>query len=78
MAAGTVAPCVADDVRPDVRPDELAILELLAAGRTIAQVAEELHFSRRTVERRLTQLRSCLDATTNQSLVARARELRLV
>ncbi len=61
-----------------LRRDELATLELLAAGRTIAQVADELHYSRRTVERRLAALRERLDATTNQALLSRARELQIV
>lgn len=65
----------AADDRPDLRGDECAILELLVAGRTIAQVGQELHFSRRTVERRLTGLRARLGVTTNQALVGRAREL---
>ncbi len=60
---------------PDLRDDERAILELLVAGRTIAQVGQELHFSRRTVERRLADLRGRVAVTTNQALVGRAREL---
>ena len=60
---------------PELRGDERAILELLVAGRTIAQVGLELHFSRRTVERRLAALRGRLGVTTNQALVGRAREL---
>ena len=63
---------------PSLRRDELATLELLAAGRTIAQVADELHYSRRTVERRLAALRGQVGVATNQGLVARARELRIV
>jgi DNA-binding NarL/FixJ family response regulator len=63
---------------PSLRRDELATLELLAAGRTIAQVADELHYSRRTVERRLAALRERVGVATNQGLVARARELQLV
>lgn len=61
----------------DLRDDERAILELLVAGRTIAQVGQELHFSRRTVERRLAELRERTGLTTNQALVGRARELGL-
>ena len=60
---------------PELRGDERAILELLVAGRTIVQVGQELHFSRRTVERRLAGLRGRLGVTTNQALVGRAREL---
>ncbi len=63
---------------PHLRRDELAALELLAAGRTIAQVAHELHYSRRTVERRLAALRDRIGVATNQGLVARSRELRIV
>ena len=60
---------------PELAGDERAILELLVAGRTIAQVGQELHFSRRTVERRLAGLRTRLGVTTNQALVGRARDL---
>ncbi len=62
----------------DLRRDELATLELLAGGRTIAQVADELHYSRRTVERRLAALRVRVGVATNQGLVARVRELQIV
>lgn len=66
------------DAAPTLGRDELATLELLAAGRTIAQVADELHYSRRTVERRLAALRERIGAATNQALLSSARELRIV
>ena len=66
------------DEAPTLGRDELATLELLAAGRTIAQVADELHYSRRTVERRLAALRERIGVATNRGLVAHAHELRIV
>jgi DNA-binding NarL/FixJ family response regulator len=78
-AAAQRAPRPSDaDNAPTLGRDELATLELLAAGRTIAQVADELHYSRRTVERRLAGLRARIDVATNHGLVARARELQIV
>lgn len=67
-----------DDEAPDLRRDEVATLELLAAGRTIVQVADELHYSRRTIERRLAVLRERIGVATNHGLIARARELQIV
>ncbi len=77
LAAAVRRPVRAGDV-PTLAREQLATLELLAGGRTIVQIAAELHFSRRTVERRLTAARLALGVSTNQAAAARAQALGLV
>lgn len=52
--------------------DQLAILRLLAAGRTATDVAHELHISERTLRRRLSTLCASLGVRTPIEAVVRA------
>jgi len=52
-----------------LRPDERELLALLAGGSTIDQAAGALHYSRRTVARRIARARAALSvSTTTQAL----------
>jgi DNA-binding NarL/FixJ family response regulator len=46
-------------------PLELRVLELLAAGRTITEIAKTVGYSRRTIQRRLVETRKRLGVATN-------------
>ena len=56
-----------------LRPDERELIGLLARGFTIDQAAQEMHYSRRTVARRVAGVRATLCVqTTAQALAALA------
>lgn len=62
---------VGDDAAPadDLAPDQLRMLELLAAGATQVEVAARLGWSRRTVARRLAEARQTLGAKSTAHAV---------
>jgi DNA-binding CsgD family transcriptional regulator len=60
---------------PAVADDGLAILGLLAAGRSLGEAATQLGLSRRTADRRLAEARRALGAQRTAEAVARARRL---
>jgi len=67
------ATMVCDDanaVTATLRPDEREVLELLARGSTIDEAAETLHYSRRTVARRLARARTALRVSTTAQALA--------
>jgi len=61
-----------------VDPDALAILAILAEGRTLGDAAATLGLSRRTADRRLAEAREALGAERTVEAVARARRLGLL
>ncbi|MFE0516782.1 PAS domain-containing protein [Streptomyces sp. NPDC058964] len=61
-----------DQAQPSLTAAQVRILALLAAGGSNADVAEELHLSRQTVDYHLSRLRDLLGAATRPALVARA------
>ncbi len=52
-------------VEESLDPLELRILELLAGGHTITEIAKTIGYSRRTIQRRLVDTRKRLGVTTN-------------
>jgi DNA-binding NarL/FixJ family response regulator len=64
------------DRRPDPPDDDaVAILRLLAEGRTLGDAAHSLGLSRRTADRRLADARRALDAERTVEAIAKARRL---
>lgn len=63
---------------PRIDPDAVAILEILAGGRTLGDAAHELGLSRRTADRRLSDARAALGVERTVEAVARARRLGLL
>ncbi|MFJ3231212.1 PAS domain-containing protein [Streptomyces sp. NPDC086787] len=61
-----------DRAQPALTAAQVRILALLAAGGSNADIAEELHLSRQTVDYHLSRLRELLGAATRPALVARA------
>src|SRR5262249_2056542 len=58
-----------------LEPDEREILRLLAAGHTINDIAEVVGYSRRTVQRRLDDIRRRLGVASNaEALMIAARD----
>lgn len=55
---------------PPLEPELLALLEQLAAGRTLADLADELHLGERTLQRRAAVLRQLLEVATTAEAVA--------
>ncbi|WP_405575537.1 PAS domain-containing protein [Streptomyces sp. NBC_01167] len=58
--------------QPSLTAAQVRILALLATGHSNAEIAEELHLSRQTVDYHLRRLRVLLEAPTRPALVARA------
>ena len=59
---------------PALTPEERALLEYIADGKTLGEAAAELHLSRRTADRRLASARQKLGAaTTTDAVVAYVR-----
>ncbi len=59
---------------PTLTVDEARLLDRLAEGKTLGEVAEDLHLSRRTADRRLASARDKLGvATTAEAVVAHVR-----
>ncbi|MER7916342.1 MULTISPECIES: PAS domain-containing protein [unclassified Streptomyces] len=58
--------------QPTLTAAQVRIVALLAAGRSNADIAEELHLSRQTLDYHLSRLRVLLEAPTRPALVARA------
>ena len=56
---------------PALDPDQRALLELLARGRTAGEAARQLGMSLRTAHRRLGAARLALGAASNAEAVAR-------
>ena len=63
-------------VREALDPEQLKLLDLLAAGSTVDEAAAELYLSRRTVQRRLSEIRNVLGVTTTAAAVASSARLR--
>ncbi|MFI1629034.1 PAS domain-containing protein [Streptomyces noursei] len=63
---------LAHEAHPPLTASQVRILSLLAAGRSNAEIATQLHLSRQTVDYHLSRLRDLLDAPTRCALVARA------
>ena len=59
----------------ELSADELAVLRELATGASLGEVADRLHLSRRTADRRLASARSVLGATSTAEAVATYAEL---
>ncbi|MCU1454219.1 MAG: transcriptional regulator, LuxR family [Acidimicrobiales bacterium] len=57
---------------PTFSPEDEQIISLLAAGASVTEVSGILGYSRRTVQRRLADLRSAVGATTNSETIVRA------
>lgn len=58
-------------------PRQLQVLELIAAGRTNAEIAEHLVVSTRTAEHHVAAVLTKLGAATRRDAARRAEELRL-
>jgi DNA-binding NarL/FixJ family response regulator len=61
----------------ELDPAQRRILQLLAEGWRVNEIARELHVSRRTTDRRLAEVRRALGASTTADAVSRARRLGL-
>jgi ATP/maltotriose-dependent transcriptional regulator MalT len=76
LEAPTPAPA---EARPfDLTPRELTVLELLAAGRTNRNIAEELFLSQRTVDMHVRNILAKLNAANRVEAAGMAHELGLV
>jgi DNA-binding NarL/FixJ family response regulator len=73
LAAGGNAPAVS---REALDPEQLRLLDLLAAGSTVDEAAAALYLSRRTVQRRLAEIRNALGVSTTAAAVASSVRLR--
>jgi len=62
--------------REALDPEQLRLLDLLAAGSTVDEAAGELYLSRRTVQRRLSAIRKILGVSTTAAAVASSASLR--
>jgi ATP/maltotriose-dependent transcriptional regulator MalT len=74
----TPAPAPAEERPFDLTPRELTVLELLAAGRTNRNIAEELFLSRRTVDMHVRNILAKLNAGNRVEAAGMAHELGLV
>jgi DNA-binding CsgD family transcriptional regulator len=72
------APAQAPERPHDLTPRELTVLELLAAGRTNREIAEELFLSRRTVDMHVRHILAKLNAANRVEAAGMAHELGLV
>jgi DNA-binding CsgD family transcriptional regulator len=72
------APAPAEERPFDLTPRELTVLELLAAGRTNRNIAEELFLSRRTVDMHVRNILAKLNAANRVEAAGMAHELGLV
>jgi len=61
------------DAVPQITDDDRAILRLLIQGLTLANVAAALHLSRRTLDRRMAQIRRAYKVTRNAQALTVAR-----
>lgn len=73
LAAGGSSAGVSRDA---LEPEQFRLLDLLAAGSTVDEAAAELYLSRRTVQRRLAEIRSALGVSTTAAAVASSARLR--
>jgi len=58
----------------ELKPLDMQVLHLTAQGRTVKQIAAQLHVSTRSVYRSRDKLREVLDVPTNEMLLDAARE----
>lgn len=65
-------------IRPELTSDDVAVLAAFARGLTQAQVVSELHLSRRTLVRRMADVRDVLGVATNIEAVVAAVRHRLI
>jgi DNA-binding CsgD family transcriptional regulator len=72
------APAAPEERPYDLTPRELTVLELLAAGRTNRNIAEELFLSRRTVDMHVRNILAKLNAANRVEAAGMAHELGLV
>ena len=63
---------------PSIDPDAVAILAILAEGRTLGDAASTLGLSRRTADRRLAEAREAFGVERTVEAVSRARRLGLL
>jgi DNA-binding NarL/FixJ family response regulator len=59
---------------PELSPRETEILDLVAAGRNNAQIAQELYLSPKTIRNNITSILSKLQATDRAEVIIRARD----
>jgi DNA-binding NarL/FixJ family response regulator len=75
---GTVelgGPARGSEVPSRLDPEQQQLVELLAEGHSLDEIAAQLSYSRRTVNRRLRVLREALGVRTNAEAIARATEI---
>jgi DNA-binding NarL/FixJ family response regulator len=59
---------------PELSPRETEILDLVAAGRSNGQIAQELYLSPKTIRNNITSILSKLQATDRAEVIIRARD----
>lgn len=63
---------------PEFTPRQLEVLELLARGRSVKEIGQELYLSQATVRNHVRSLLQVLGAQSQLEAVAKARDIRLL